>query len=50
MPLRAAEFKGFEEKMTELEKGIRQFADESRAEMTKTRDDVARTQGEVVRA
>ena len=31
--LRAAEFKAFEEKMNELEAGIRGFADESRAEM-----------------
>ena len=49
VPLRAAEFKAFEEKMNALEAGIRGFADESRAEMTKTLDDVTRTQGEVVR-
>ena len=35
--------------MNALEAGIRGFADDSRAEMTKTRDDVTRTQGEVVR-
>ena len=40
--LRAAEFAAFEEKMITLEVGIRQFADESQAEMVKTRDDFAR--------
>ena len=47
--LRAAEFAAFEEKMTTLEASIRQFADDSRAKMVRTRADVARTQGEVVR-
>ena len=47
--LRAADFKPFEEKMNTLEAGFRGFADESRAEMIKTRDGVTRTQGEVVR-
>ena len=46
--LRAAALAAFEEKMTTLEAGIRQFADESRAEMAKIRDDVTRTQSEVV--
>ena len=41
--IRAAEFAVFEEKKTTLEAGIRQFADESRAEMVKTRDDVTRS-------
>ena len=54
--LRAAAQAAFEEKtsqfvlqMTTLEAGIRQFADESRAEVAKTRDDVSRTQSEIVR-
>ena len=36
--------------MTTLETGIRQVANESRAEMLKTRDDVTRTQSEVIRS